>query len=403
MPDSSAVAASPRVAAASPGSPARPASVVHLITDLDVGGAEMMLARLVEHSDSTRVSSAVICLTAPGAVAERIRRARVPLYSVDMRPRRLNGLALWRLSRCLRRLKPDVLQTWLYHSDLTGLVAGTLAQVPNVVWNIRCGELQPGDHAFSLRSIIRSLAWLSHVPATVVANSAAGKRVHEQLGYRPRRWAIIPNGIDTEEFRPAVGARLQVRRELGLGDDCPLVGVLARVHPMKDHGTFLKAAAAIAGTRSDVRFVLAGRGVQEDPGLAAIVRDLGLSSRVHRLGERADAANLLSAFDVAVSSSYSEAFPNVVAEAMACGTLCVVTDTGDSAAIVGDTGVVVPPRDAAALSHGINRLLHLDANARRALSIAARDRIVTEFSIQRSVSMYEALYAELANASANRR
>jgi glycosyltransferase involved in cell wall biosynthesis len=378
---------------------ARSISVVHLITDLDIGGAEMMLARLLDHVDRIHVRSAVICLSGLGPVAEQIARAAVPVYALEMRAGRVHPTAFLRLVKYLRQLKPDVLQTWLYHSDLAGLAAGFLTRVPNVVWNIRCAELNPADHPLSLRIIIRSLAWLSRLPSTVISNSIAGKLAHEQLGYQPRRWMIIPNGVDTERFQPSVAGRRQLRRELRLGDDTLLVGVLARVHPMKDHTTFLKAAAATAKTREDVHFVLAGRGVTEDRGLAGLVRQLELADRVHLLGERSNPAQLLAAFDVAVSSSYSEAFPNVVAEAMACGVPCVVTDAGDSAAIVGSAGVVVPCRDPSALAQGVMQLLNLDPGTRRALGGAARERILHEYSIQRAALRYEALYTDLVNTS----
>jgi glycosyltransferase involved in cell wall biosynthesis len=378
---------------------ARSISVVHLITDLDVGGAEMMLARLLDHADRIHVRNAVICLSGLGPVAEQIARAAVPVYALEMRSGRVDPTAFLRLVKYLRQLKPDVLQTWLYHSDLAGLAAGFLTRVPNVVWNIRCAELDPADHPISLRIIIRCLAWLSRLPSTVISNSIAGKLAHEQLGYHPRKWLVIPNGVDTWLFQPSVAARGQLRRELRLGDDTLLVGVLARVHPMKDHTTFLKAAAATAKARDDVHFVLAGRGVREDPRLAGLVRDLELADRVHLLGECSNPAQLLAALDVAVSSSYSEAFPNVVAEAMACGIPCVVTDAGDSPAIVGSAGVVVPRRDPSALAQGIMQLLNLDPGTRRRLGAAARERILQEYSIQQAALRYEALYTDLANAS----
>jgi glycosyltransferase involved in cell wall biosynthesis len=371
--------------------------VVHLITDLDVGGAEMMLARLLTRLDSPMVENAVVSLGGRGAVAERIERSGIPVSTLGLRPGRVNPLALWHLVALLRRLRPDVLQTWLYHSDLAGLIGGRLAHVPAIVWNIRCAELDPRDHPRSLPMLLRMLAFSSRWPSAVVCNSNAGRLAHEQLGYSPRRWIVIPNGFDVDAFRPCSAARVELRRELGVAADGPLVGLLARFHPMKDHATFLRAAKIAARAREDVRFVVAGRGVSDNRALASLVSDLALQDRVRLLPERSDAPRFLAALDVAVSSSYGEAFPNIVGEAMSCGTPCVATDVGDSAALVGETGVIVPSRDPERLAAGMLRLLDLTPDRRAALGESARQHITSKFSLDRAVRAYEGLYLELGS------
>jgi glycosyltransferase involved in cell wall biosynthesis len=373
-----------------------PIRIVHLITDLDVGGAELMLARLAETLAETGVEGAVISLGTRGALGDRIAHAGIPLFSLDMRPGRPDALAFWRLLRLVRRLRPTVVQTWLYHADFLGLIAGRLAGVP-VVWNLRCAELDLRDHPRSLKPLLTALALASRYPSAVICNSSAGRRAHEQLGYAPRRWAIIPNGFDTAVFAPSASRRTKVRHDLGVTETTPLVGVVARWHPMKDHATFARAAAMVRASRLDVRFVLAGRGMDRtNAALRHLIDENVLSGATILCGEVSDAAGLFAALDVAVSSSYSEAFPNVVGEAMACGTPCVVTDVGDAAHIVGDAGIVVPPRDPAALAEGILRLLDLEQSARDALGRAARERILSEFSLARVAAEYEALYRDIA-------
>lgn len=371
--------------------------VVHLITDLYIGGAEVMLARLLEQRDTATVENAVVTLGSRGPVADRIERCGIAVSSLGLRPGHVSPLALWRLVALLRRIRPDVLQTWLYHADLAGIIAGRLAGVPQIVWNIRCAELDPRDHSRSLPMLLRALSFASRWPSAIVCNSNAGRLAHERLGYSPRRWLVIPNGFDSDAFRPCPAARVELRRELGVAAKSPLVGLLARLHPMKDHDTFLRAAKIVTRTRGDVQFVAAGRGVSASKALAGQLSDLALGERVHLVPERSDPASFLAALDVAVSSSYGEAFPNVVGEAMACGTPCVVTDVGDSAAIVGDTGRIVPPRDPERLAAGIIQLLELDPAARASLSERARQRIIAEFSLDRAVRQYQELYTELAS------
>jgi glycosyltransferase involved in cell wall biosynthesis len=318
-----------------------------------------------------------------------------------MKRGRLDLTGTYRLVAALRRLRPEILQTWLYHADLAGLVTGTLTRVPVIVWNIRCTDLDAQDYPITTRVVRRALTVLSSWPTAIVSNSQAGIIAHQQAGYRAQRWVLIPNGFDTDTFQPSLQARLELRQELGLASDVRVVGLLARAHPMKDHTNFLKAAALVAERHADVEFVVAGRGVPDNSTFKQLARDLGLARRTHLLGERLDVPRFLAALDIAVSSSYGgEAFPNAVAEAMACGTATVVTDVGDSAAIVGDTRRVVPPRNPAALAEAVRRVLEMSADDLRELGHISRARVISEYSIQRAAARYEDLYATLAGTKA---
>ena len=375
-------------------------SVVHLITDLDTGGSETALVNLVSRLDSGRFANTVISLTDRGRHGAALDRLGVPVTELHMKPSRPGPMALWRLRQALRRARPDILQTWLFHADFLGLLAGRAAGIKRICWNIRSAELRSSDHSASLFFLLRILAQLSSLPVAVVVNSQAGRSAHEALGYHPRRWELIPNGIDVDAFMPSDERRKRWRQTNGIAQDTPVVGLVARYHPMKDHATFLEAAGAVAASLPDVHFVLAGRGV--DPNNVTLVDAVArheLAGRISLCGEVTDTAALFCALDVAVSASYSEAFPNVVGEAMACGVPCVVTDAGDSAHIVGGAGVVVPTRNPAAMSGAIMRLLTMDPPARAALGREARARIAANYSLDRMATRYEALYDSLRSVS----
>lgn len=374
--------------------------VTHLITDLDTGGAEMMLARLIEAGRSNEIEQDVISLSTVGAVGERMVKRGVAVYALGLDPSRPNPLAFLKLIRTLRKLRPNVLQTWLYHADLAGIIAGRLAGVRTIVWNVRCAKLDPRDHPSSLTALLRALAFASRWPAAVICNSQAGRLAHEELGYAVRRWEILPNGFDTDEFKPSGQARADMRHRLGLSERTRVVGLLARYHPMKDHRTFLRSAALVARSRGDVHFVAAGRWVDKTAALSEMVEQLGLTGRVTLWSEVADPSDFLAGVDVAACSSYGEAFPNVVGEAMACGTPCVATDVGESAAIVGDAGKIVPPADPPALANAMCELLAMDDPARAALGRAARQRIMSEFSLERAAARYAHLYRDLTSREA---
>lgn len=378
---------------------ARVIPILHLITTLDVGGAETALLRLVTRLERRRFACTVVSLTGPGTLVRAFRREGIDVIVLGA-PRMAGIGAVWRLARVIRRIRPALVQTWLYHADLVGLLAGRVAGVPAIAWNIRCSDLPPTHPSRSTLWIRALLARLSRAPDAVVVNSEAGRRVHERLGYRPRRWALIPNGFDTEAFAPSDHRRDAVRRDLGIHSDAPTVALIARYHPMKDHATFLAAMHGVATALPALRVVLAGRGVDgSNAELRALIAEQHLEGHVSLLGEVADPAGVLAAVDVAVSSSsYGEGFPNVIAESMACGTAVVATDVGDSARILDRFGAVVPPRDPRALSTAVVDMLRRPRAERAGVGQLARQRVLEHFSLAAVVQRYEDLYMELTAA-----
>ncbi len=354
-----------------------------------------MLARLAEHIDPDRFLTLVVSLRGEGPVAQQLRDAKVEVLSLDVRRARDLPIGLARLEHLLFRHRPDILQTWLYHADLIGLLAGKAAAIPCILWNIRCTVIADGPPRSLSESLPYLLARLSRLPTATIVNSDSGRRVHENYGYRCRNWRVIPNGFDTATFRPMPDAREAMRHSLGIPAESFLVGMLARFHPHKDHNTFLEAARLTRETIKGVRFVLAGSDVTKDSELGARVAALGLSDCVHLLGERTDVPKLLSAFDLSTLSSWTESFPNAIGESMACGVPCIATDVGDASRLVGTTGVVVPARDPRALSEGWLRLLSMPVDARRQLGESARQRIIDNFALSRVVSMYQDLYEDM--------
>jgi glycosyltransferase involved in cell wall biosynthesis/lipopolysaccharide/colanic/teichoic acid biosynthesis glycosyltransferase len=379
--------------------------VVHLITNLWVGGAEMTLYRLLAHTDRQRFPSVVISLIDTGPVGRRIEALGVPVYSLGMKRTLPTPGELLALARIVRRERPDILQTWMYHADLLGLVTGALCGAGRIAWNLRCSDLPAlGDSSRRTMGIVRACARLSRRPDAVVANAEAGRAFHEAVGYRPRRWEVIHNGIDLERFRPDEAARRETRAELGLPPDSLLIGHVGRFDPAKDQATFLRAAMRLHETHPHAHFLLAGRDVE--PGnraLASVTAEHPVRAKLHLLGERDDVPRIMAALDLFACSSRSEGFPNVVGEAMACGVPVVTTDVGDARLLVGETGAIVPPGDPAAMAVAWQRPIDAGPEARQALGVAARARIQEQFSVERAVREYEALYASLSVGRGARR
>jgi glycosyltransferase involved in cell wall biosynthesis len=377
-----------------------PLHVLHLITDLDVGGAELMLARLAGAADRRRFRMSVVSLIKPGSVADELAAKGVSVQHLGLRRGAPDPRAILSLARLLRRERPDVLQTWLYHADLLGLIAGRMAGVPRILWNLRCSDMDLRRYSWTSAATVRLLARLSRLPDAVLVNSRAGRRAHERMGYRPRRWELVANGIDVERFRPDSDARAKLRAELRFAADDFVICLPARLDPMKDHATFFAAAQRFAREEPRARFVLVGRGVSEAGRRQRA--DLGELSgaAVRLLGERHDMPAVFAAADiVTLSSAFGEGFPNVVAEAMACGIPVVSTDVGDAAEIIGETGLVVPPRDPAAMAAAWKRLLFVGPDARAQMSKAARERIVGHYGLAAMVARYEAIYDSVVRAT----
>ncbi|MGH9720028.1 MAG: glycosyltransferase [Bryobacteraceae bacterium] len=370
--------------------------VAHVITGLYTGGAEIMLYKLLARTDRTRFNPLVVSLVEGGSIVPKIESLGISVYRCGMHRGIPGPLSATRLVRILRHVQPDLLQGWMYHGNLAAqAVAAALPGRVPVLWNIRGSHHILRDEKATTAAAIWLGARLSKRPVRILCNSTTSARLHEEhLGFASDRWEIIPNGFELDKYAPSAPARADVRQELGVPADALLLGLMGRYNPVKDHGNFLRAARSMrAGRENKIYFVMAGTGVDgANRELARQIAELGLNGSVRLLGERDDMPRVTAALDLAVNSSYSEGFPNVVGEAMSCGVPCVVTDVGDSAWLVGNTGFKVAPRDSEALAAACRTLIDLGAEGRRALGLAARQRVASEFSLDSVSARYESLY-----------
>jgi glycosyltransferase involved in cell wall biosynthesis len=372
--------------------------ITHLISTLEIGGAEIQLAQLLASATREQFRHSVISLIDAGPVAEMIRSQGIPVYSLGMERSVPSLSSIWKLHQLLSIERPQILQTWLYHADLLGLIVGKLARVPSLVWNVRCSDVDM-EHYPKLSKLVRTaLSRLSVLPDVVIVNSAAGRAAHARIGYRPRRFEVIPNGIEVDRFRPDCSAAAWLRGELRLSGEAVLIGLVARYDPMKDHEMFLVAARQVCGKHPRAHFILSGKFVDKsNTRLTKLIESYGLTQRIRLLGGRSDIERITAAFDIACSSSaFGEGFSNAVGEAMACGVPCVVTDCGDSALIVGSTGRVVPPRNAKAFANALCELIEAGPEIRRELGEKGRARIAERYDVNRMAARYDQVYLSLS-------
>jgi glycosyltransferase involved in cell wall biosynthesis len=380
-------------------SPNQRLRVLHIITGLDPGGAETMLFRLLGQSDRDKFSHHVVSLTSEGVLGDAIRNLGISVNSLEIRGRFPLPWHLFKLARTIQAVNPNVVQTWLYHADLLGGLTAKILRSAPVIWGVHHTNLDPRfDRRATIWTAKLCARLSSWVPKKIICCSYETRNVHSKLGYPMDAMLVIPNGFDLAQYRSDDQARHDLRSELGVDPETILIGMAARYHPQKDHPTFLRAARLLSSRMTKVHFVLSGVGIDSsNTHLLHTMKKDGLADRVHLLGYRKDMPRVFAALDIATLSSHGEAFPNVIGEAMACGVPCVVTDVGDSAEMVGDTGFVVSPRDFSALADAWERMINLGEDGRMLLGQQARSRVRELYDLPSVVARYEEVFREVAS------
>jgi glycosyltransferase involved in cell wall biosynthesis len=375
--------------------------ITHVITGLATGGAETMLLKLLSGMDDSQFENSVISLTDAGPIGYLIRDIGVPVTVLGMNRSFPKPWDFIRLCLQIRRHKPHIVQTWLYHADLLGYFAAKLTSVKSISWNIRCSYMGKEYYNGMSGLVLKMLAAISAKPDTVIVNSTAGQVLHQSLGYTPKNWQIIPNCFDLGVFKLSIIDRQRIRKELEISEDVPVIGLVGRWDPIKGHALFLNAAKTFLAQRPESQFILVGNGCEDNnPDLIDLVPD-ELKANLHLLGERNDIPAVTASFDLAVCASIGEGFPNVLGEAMACQVPCVATDVGDCADIISDTGRIVASGDEVAMANAWSELLDLPPIELAALGAKARSRVSEFYSVQKVINAYQDLYLALQRSQEN--
>jgi glycosyltransferase involved in cell wall biosynthesis len=364
--------------------------VLHIINSLDVGGAENALVNLVGASPAD-IRHDVVSLTGDGPMAERLRSHGCEVTGLDFRGPWRFLRSFTRLVVLIRRTQPDVIQTWMYHSDILGALARAGARSnAGLVWGVRLSEPMAAGLKFTTRLTVRLAALMSRIfPDAIVANAEKSRPEHARLGYPAELFRIVPNGFDTTRFRPDAARRTAMRREFGLGDDAVLAGLVGRFSAQKNQIGLIAATGMAAETRTDLHLLLCGRHIGAGNGaLNDAIGSAGLGERTVLLDERPDTENVYAALDFYVSASLSEGFPNVIAEAMACGLPCIATDVGNCRDLIGRNGIVVPPADRDALARAIGAMADLKADERQAIGEKARRHVEETYSLAQMAAAF---------------
>lgn len=364
--------------------------VVHVITCLDDGGAEAVLYRLVKSLNDVR--HVVVSLSGTGKYGYLLREMGIEVFDLEMKSLGGKVSALFRLSRLIKKICPDVVQTWMYHADLIGGLAARLVGFKNVVWGLHNCMVGAKENTIKRYGLIRINALLSYfIPAKIVSCSMGGLLAHKSIGFFDEKLVLVHNGSPVGDFYPDADLGVSIRKELSVGENDFVIGVVARLDPQKDHVNLLDALFYLKKS-VDFKCLLVGNGLGRDSTLVPEIEARGLGGEVVLAGQRSDIPAVMNAIDLLCLSSNAEAFPNVLCEAMACGKPCVATEVGDCSFIVGDSGWIVPPRSPKILAEALFDAIKALPDSNR--SRAARQRIVENFTLERMAESYKNVWCD---------
>lgn len=371
--------------------------ICHITTGLNVGGAEMFLLNLATSLKLHGYQQTIISLLGEGDLSERVQENKIDLIHLGINRYPWTWWRICKLPFLLRKISPDIVQTWLYHADLIGGISSVFVS-SKLVWNVRQTDISIRNNKLEIVLVAKLAAALSRwLPQNIIFCSEKAQQSHVKIGYKKEKSVVIPNGCDTSAYFYNKEKRKSVRQSLKIEDKYIVLGRFGRFDPQKDYRNFILAAGELLASNENLCFLMVGENItHENSDLMQMISKSREPGRFILLGKRTDLPDLYQALDIMVSSSLGEGFPNVVAEAMASEIPCVVTDVGESASLVGTTGRVVPKKNMKLLSQGCQELIDIGRSERLKYGALARQRILDFYSIERSVAVYMDLYDQLS-------
>jgi len=372
--------------------------VLHIISGLGIGGAEAALFKLVSGSNQIGDKHSVVVLKRIEGMEQDFFDAKISVefFSFDKNPIR----EFFKLVTYIRNGKFNIVQTWMYHADLIGGLAAFIARSPNIIWGVRTTGLS-ANSKFSTKCVRFVCARLSHwIPKTIVYVANSAVQSHIEVGYSAKKICVIPNGFNLDNLQFNIRFKEEFRKTFNIAKDELIIGTVGRFNPAKDYENFVKACGIVAKNNPQTRFLMIGKNLDDENGqLKSWIQSSTYPHNFVLLGEQRNIANYLSTMDIFCLSSRIEGFPNVIGEAMAVGIPCVVTDAGDSAYIVGDSGVVVEKENSEQLGSALISLINKSDSYKTNLKNKAKERIQSEFTIKNVVLLYQKLYKSINGVS----
>ena len=367
--------------------------IIHIITGLGDGGAEHTLFKICKYD--TQNEQVVVSLTNHGKYFSLLKKIGAKVYCLNINL--FFFYKLYLLVKIIKCSKPDIVQTWLVHADFLGSIAAKMAGINNIVWNVRYSKIEIGKAKLTTIFLIKILAKISYFfPKLIIFVSKKAKKIYGIEGYDKKKFKVIPNGYDLSNLKINKIEKKNFQKKLNLRKKVPHIGYVARYHLMKDHLNLLNALALIRLKHINFFCVLVGTNINNNQILIRKIDKLKLNNYVKLLGPVKNISKVMNWLDIHVQSSRSEGFPNVIAEAMAFKTPCVVTNVGDSSYIVGKTGWVVPPNNSTKLAQAIEKAFkEIKTKNWIKRCNSARVRIKKKFNIGNMIKSYNKVWIDV--------
>ena len=369
--------------------------ILHIISGLKRGGAETQLFRICQFDQDN--DHIVVSLSNKEGYGDILEEINVSVYALNFSSGRISISGLIKLYRIMKQQKPDVVQTWMNHADFIGGIIARIAGIKNIFWGVHQTILIKGKSKAFTIMIVKLNAILSNlIPNKIIYCAEKSREVHELIGFKKSKGVVIQNGYDINIFHQNDSLRKDFRDKLGISQDAFIIGHVASYDPLKDQDTLIKSLGNLLQRKIKFSAVLVGENLDNlNDDLVSSIKDNGLSDNVYLLGTRDDILSVMNAIDLFLLSSVSEAFPNVLNEAMACGTPCLATDVGDSSFIVDKTGWIVQPKDSKAMANAcVNAFNEKEQNNEhwKKRKEACRERIIENFSFEKMINKYKDIW-----------
>ena len=363
--------------------------IVHIVGGLGSGGTESMLYKILKYSDKTKYYHEVISLTDEGVLGKKIRSEGFKVHTLNISYRNLIP-SLFKAKRICKDF--DLISTWLYHPDLFGFIVAKILLKKKLVWNVRHSNLDRNSNKARTLRIVKINSWLSKYVDTITYNSEQAFENHKLIGFKNEKSSVVPNGFELDIFKFDNKSRTKLRAELNIDSDEKVIITVGRWNIQKDYYTLLNSLNKLSENKVCFKMLMVGTNLDEsNTELTSLIEKYSLKDSVLLLGRRDDIPALLSAADVYVSSSLGESFSNSIGEAMACELTCIVTDVGESKALVGDTGYVVSAKDYLGMASALADALK---NIKADRNVEARKKILEEYDIKSIVKKYEEKFSD---------
>ncbi|MGD6968564.1 glycosyltransferase [Rossellomorea vietnamensis] len=358
--------------------------IVHIITDLDSGGAENMLLKFLRYSDKEEYFHEVISLKDEGVIGEKIIKEGIKVHCLNLH--KSNFISSF--NRAVKICKNfDIINTWLYHADIFGFILSKVMLRKKLIWNIRHSNLDKEANKKSTLRIVKTNSLISKYVDCITYNSNKALETHQEIGYKNNHSVIIPNGFELDRYKFNIKKRVAIRKKLMIKDNEKVIITVGRWDIQKDYYTLMKALNELKVNKTDYKVIMVGTKLDEyNEELVSLIKKYNLEENIILLGRRDDIVELLSAADLYVSSSMGESFSNAIGEAMACELTCIVTNVGDSKLMVANSGIVVEKQDYLKMAAQIGNFIKQPKSERNKV---ARKRVLENYEIRTVVKNIE--------------